>query len=244
MSFCIAEDGQLEAAPTPAPPRECPHCHTVARMTPIARPDFDMLKRLEPRRIGLVYRCDQCGAPRFLRYTVRRYLPDRIELAEHGHEIERLPEKFSFSYLPDEVRRLFREALACYSADCFDAFASMCRRTARAAFDDLGETGRMRMFNTLDEIRELCGLDDATYQRLQATIFGADHEPYGRLPDCDAATAAVLLEAMKDLLYQVYVRVSKLRKAVEIRRYFAEESARKITPIRAAQRLSREAGSA
>ena len=48
-----------------------------------------------------------------------------------------------YGRLPPAVERLFREALQCYNADCYNAFASMCRRTVQTATADLGSNARL-----------------------------------------------------------------------------------------------------
>jgi hypothetical protein len=48
----------------------------------------------------------------------------------------------------------------------------------------------------------------------------------------------VLIEAVKDLFYQSYVRTAKLRAAMKMRRYFVDEGARNVTPIDRARRDS------
>ncbi|MGH8325849.1 MAG: hypothetical protein ACRET2_03710, partial [Steroidobacteraceae bacterium] len=55
-------------------------------------------------------------------------------------------------------------------------------------------------------------------------------------PYLDAPTAAVVLEAMKDLLYEAYIRKGRLQQALMMRRYFAEETADDLAPIVAAPR--------
>src|SRR5689334_13534222 len=136
----------------------CPHCELMSHITPSAVPRFEELQTSKPRQVGIVYRCDACGAPVFTRFQVRMYAPSRVELAPQFTEIERAREKFSFTYLPQEVESLFKEALACFSAGAFNAFASMCRRTAHALFADLGESGKLRIFDELNTTRDLAGL--------------------------------------------------------------------------------------
>ena len=41
----------------------------------------------------------------------------------------------------------------------------------------------------------------------------------------------MLLELVKDMLYEAYVRKGKLQQAMMVRRFFAEETLDKITPI-------------
>jgi hypothetical protein len=58
-------------------------------------------------------------------------------------------------------------------------------------------------------------------------LFGDEPEPPTITPD----EAAVLVELLKDLFYQSYVRTAKLRAAMRMRRFFASENLGKITPI-------------
>ena len=136
----------------------CPHCQAVAHVTPCAVPRFEDLQLYRPKQVGVVYLCDACHMPIFLRFTVRVYGAARIELSPQFTEVERAREKFSFAYIPEEVELLFREALACFSQGAFNAFASMCRRAAQAMFADLGEAGKLRLFDELNEVRSLANM--------------------------------------------------------------------------------------
>ncbi|MBV9619564.1 MAG: hypothetical protein JO341_00930, partial [Gammaproteobacteria bacterium] len=73
----------------------CPHCLEVAHITVCAIPRFEDLQLYRPKQVGLVYLCDACHAPIFLRFTVRLYGATRIELAAQFTEVERAREKFS-----------------------------------------------------------------------------------------------------------------------------------------------------
>ena len=59
----------------------CPHCLAVAHITPSAVPRFEDLQLYRPKQVGVVYLCDACHAPIFLRFTVRLYGAARIELS-------------------------------------------------------------------------------------------------------------------------------------------------------------------
>src|SRR5271165_2280197 len=107
----------------------CPHCQTLTHLTAVATPQFDDLSRRKPKQIGIVFSCDACGEPVFLKFTAKAYTGLRIELAPNYTEIERARENFPLTYLPEESEELFREALSCYSAGCYNAFGSMSRRT-------------------------------------------------------------------------------------------------------------------
>ena len=209
----------------------CPHCEVVSHITPSAVPRFEDLQAYKPRHIGVVYRCDACSSPIFARFTARMYGPSRIELAPQFTEIERAREKFSFTYLPGEVESLFKEALDCFSVGAFNAFASMCRRSAQAVFADLGEAGKLRLFDELNTTRDLAGLSAESYAKLKSLLFGSESDPRPHPPSLDSYEAGIVLEVMKDVLYEAYVRRAKLRKAILVRRYFLDETAANLAPI-------------
>ena len=163
----------------------------------------------------------------FLRFNARSYEPNRIELSSQFSEVERPPEKFSFSYLPEPVETMFREALQCYSHGAFNAFASMCRRTMQEAFAVLGESGKLRLFDELNDLREMAEIDAASFTLIKRVIFGTDADPAPSLPTLDDDQAGLLLEVMKDLLYQSYVRKGRLQQAMVMRRFFSEEAAQR-----------------
>ncbi|HEX4023424.1 MAG TPA: hypothetical protein VHX52_01775 [Steroidobacteraceae bacterium] len=201
----------------------CPHCLVLAHITPFAVPRFTDLNTHRPRQVGLVYRCDACNAPIFLRFNVRGYGSQRVELSSQFSEIERPREKFSFTYLPEAVETLFREALLCYSHGAFNAFASMCRRTMQAAFAQLGEGGKLRVFDQLNELREIAQIDAASFAAIKRVIFGSDADPAPGLPPLDDDQSGLLLEVMKDLLHQSYVRKGRLQQAMLVRRFFSDQ---------------------
>ena len=145
-------------------------------------PKFEDLSRRKPKHIGIVFRCDACGEPVFLKFVVKAYTALRIELASNYTEIERARENFPLTYLPEEAEGLFKEALNCYAAGCFNAFGAMSRRTAQSLFRELGERGKLELFDTLQEIRTLAELDDDTFAALRAVLFGSDSDPWPHQP--------------------------------------------------------------
>jgi hypothetical protein len=147
-----------------------------------------------------------------------------IELHPGGARAPRTGDDFQLNYLPAPIARTFKEALGCYSHGLNMAFAAMCRLTAAAVFDDLDESGKLKAFNQADEARQLGDIDDATFNIVRCVIFddGPDDDP---VPfKLDRTQAAVLLEVLKDMLYQSYIRGGKLRSALWMRRYFAEQA--------------------
>ena len=204
----------------------CPHCLVLSHLTPQAIPRFSDLSASRPKQLGIVYRCDACNAPVFLRFNVRSYAPARIELSPQFTEIERPKEKFSFTYLPEDVETLFREALLCYSHGAFNGFATLCRRTMQAVFAHGGEAGRLRVYDELNEVRDMAQVDAASFALIKRVIFGTDADPAPTVPLLDDDQAGLLLEVIKDLLYQSYVRKGRLQQAMVVRRFFSGEAGR------------------
>jgi len=198
----------------------CAHCQTLTHLTAVAVPKFEDLSRRKPKHIGIVFRCDACAEPIFLKFAVKAYTALKVELANYT-EIERAREHFPLTYLPEEAEGMFKEALNCYAAGCFNAFGAMSRRTAQSLFRELGERGKLELFDTLQEIRTLAELDDDTFATLRAVLFGSDSDPWPHQPDINAERAGILLEVMRDLLYQTFVRKARLLQAMTFRKYVA-----------------------
>jgi hypothetical protein len=209
----------------------CPQCLITAHISPAAVPKFEDLQAQKPQYVGVVYRCDACLAPVFLRFTARMYAANRVELVPQFSEVERPRETFAFMHLPEEVELFFKEALTCYSSGAFNAFASMCRRAAQAVFADLGETGRLRLYDELNAVRAMAELDVETFTRIKSVLFGNDSDPRPNAPLLESYAAGILLEVIKDLLYEAYVRKGKLQQAMMVRRFFVDEKASSAMPL-------------
>jgi len=224
MSIYVKKNNNFEQ-PQPLS-RDCPHCGAHAQLIPFATPSFDALQKTQPRHAGMVFRCAACDEPRFLRAVTRRFEPDCIELSSHLTEIERPKEQFKFSYLPQPVSQLYREALDCYTADCHNAFASMCRRTVQAGLKELHRHGQPHLYDLFQDAVRIADLDARSVQALETLMF----DPQAEEPEVDAELAAQLIEISKDMLYQCFVRKAKLKAALKMRRYFVEEAS-KVTSI-------------
>ena len=222
MSISITEEHGLVHGSDDAMSLECPYCGVFAHMRPQSTPSARQLLKHRPKHVGLVYQCDACRAPVFLRFAVKRYADDVVELYQNFVELERPKERFAFSYLPAHTQVLFREALACYSGNHFNAFASMCRRTALSAFDALGEGGKLRAFEEVMAAQDIAGIDDETFLPIKSILFesGEDDD----MPLLNRVQAGVLLEVMKDFLYQCFVRRGKLTRAIKVRHFFTREA--------------------
>ena len=200
---------------------ECPYCGVYAHMTPVSVPALDKILESRPKHVGLVYQCDACTAPVFLRFAVKQFGENEIELYRNFIELERPKERFQFSYLPKQTEVLFREALSCYSNNNFNAFASMCHRAAASAFDAMGESGKLRAFDEVMMAQDIAAIDDDSFEPIKSIIFDAGRED--DLPLLNRAQAGILLEVLKDMFYQCFVRRGKLTRAIKVRRFFVQD---------------------
>jgi len=110
----------------------------------------------------------------------------------------------------------------------------LARLAVDAALKDLDPATRRRWQDSLRDVLRIADVDAETTRTLEAALFGDSTVP----PTIGADAAAVLIEAVKDLFYQAYVRTAKLRAAMKMRRYFVDEGARNVTPIDRARRDS------
>lgn len=228
MTITIERDQGLKQQSDEQFGLECPYCNVYSHVSPQSVPNAATLLRDRPKHVGLVYQCDACSAPIFLRFAVKDYTEDSVELFQNFVELERPKERFAFSYLPKHTEILFREALSCYTHNNFNAFASMCRRAAIAAFETLGKDGKLRAFNAVMEAQHIAEIDDDSFEPIKKTLFSASSEE--DLPILNRAQAGVLLEVMKDMFYQCFVRRGKLTRAIKVRRFFVQEASKGMRP--------------
>jgi hypothetical protein len=130
---------------------------------------------------------------------------------------EHVKEGFPYNYLPVRTRQLLREAFACYAADLFLAFAVLCRRSLAAAAGT-GSASNLAHFRTLFEDAITIGqINAGTRDILRDVLFGSSAES-----EITAEQAAILIEVVKDIFFQRYVRTAKLRRAIQVRQLFAD----------------------
>lgn len=200
---------------------ECPHCSAEAGVTAVATPDFRALQQLKPAAAGMAFQCAACGSPVFYKFMIDTIKPDRISFAAEPEAVETHDERFSLRYLPDRVATYFRDALGCYHHDLLYAFGAMCRLTLQAVIDDLGEAEQRRIDAQIEEIAELANLDEESYQLIKNLLVdGSSGLPIA--PGIDRRIAGILLECMKDILQQSYIRRRRLRKVLQMRQFFAD----------------------
>jgi hypothetical protein len=197
---------------------KCPHCQTQSGITAISIPRFEFVKRFSLNEVGVAYKCDACQEPVFLKHAVGSQSSVAINISDSFTEIERPSESFDYQYLPEELEDDFREALTCYSAGCHNAFAAMCRRCIQTAGSLLGAEGTAKVQNQLTDLRAMGAVDDLALEQLKAIMLSGHDGAHPHLPKVDSERALVLLEIMKDVMYQLFVRPAKIREATDLRK--------------------------
>jgi hypothetical protein len=195
----------------------CPHCSTLTALIPIAIPRYELLHRFKITDTGVVYRCSSCNGPVFLKHKVLK-LQNPVTLSDQFEQITSSLEPFEMQYLAGPVLEDFREALTCYANSCWNAFASMCRRCIQSISESMGAAGTTKVQNQLQELRHMGVTDDETFEQLHAIMLTGHDGAHPHLPALSPARAEVLLQLMKDVLYQLYVRPAKIREASELRK--------------------------
>ena len=86
----------------------------------------------------------------------------------------------------------------------------------------MGENGKLRAFEEVIVAQDIAGIDDETFAPIKNVLFGTGtHED---MPLLNRAQAGILLEVLKDMFYQCFVRRGKLTRAIKVRRFFVTEA--------------------
>jgi hypothetical protein len=197
----------------------CPHCGAKSNLTAISTPRWGQMERYQPSKVIVGYRCDACNEPVALRFAVHaRYADQSAQLSLEYDELERPMETFEYQHLPEAVASDFKEALTCYSQSCLNATAAMCRRTIQSVATNLGAGGTDRVSKQIVEAKDTAGMDDDTFNALKEVMLGGHDGSHPHLPAVSSERAAVLVELMKDVLTQLYLRKAKIQSAMQLRK--------------------------
>jgi len=196
---------------------KCPHCGAFSNITAVSTPRWKQVKRYDLKSVIVGFRCDACSASIALRFRAAPQGTDGIVLSGEYEELERPMETFDYQHLPQAVASDFREALTSYSHSCLNATAAMCRRTIQSVATNLGASGTDKVSKQLNEAKELGTIEDEDYEGLREIMLGGHDGSHPHLPAVSMGRAAVLVEIMKDILYQLYVRKGKIDEAKKLR---------------------------
>ena len=70
--------------------------------------------------------------------------------------------------------------------------------------------------------QDIAGIDDDAFAPIKVILFDAGEEE--ELPLLNRVQAGILLEVLKDMFYQCFVRRGKLTRALKVRRFFVQEN--------------------
>jgi len=204
---------------------KCPYCNTQTGISVVSVPRYELTIRYKPERIGIVYKCDICNRPIPIFFGPLDYeteknviiIPDEFELPLKSVE------KFEYEYLPENVTSNFREAAKVFSADCYNAFAAMCRRTLQVVASELGVKGNDKVKKQLDSLRDIIEMDEDTKNALEIIMVSGHDGSHPHLPEVDECRATIIMTIMKDILTQLFVRKAKIEEAKQLRNKKIEE---------------------
>jgi hypothetical protein len=217
MPIQIKGDDSYQHLLDTAPSITCPHCGVRAAAVPISIPRHGLMGRFALSEVGFVNRCSACNRAIFLRYRVQ-HLSNPHLLEDDFEIVNRGVEPFETQYLAGAVLDDFKEALICYAGSCWNAFAAMCRRCTQSVCESFGAEGSTKVQAQIQDLKAMGVADDETFTQLYQIMLTGHDGAHPHLPALSAARAAVLLQLMKDVLYQLYVRPAKIREASELRR--------------------------
>jgi hypothetical protein len=213
----IKTDNSIQHLLDHAPTITCPHCSTRCTAAPVSVPKHELIGRFGLDEVGIVGRCSSCNRAVFFRHRVESRSTSHL-LSEDFELIERAVEPFETQYLAGAVLADFNEALLCYAHSCWNAFAAMCRRCIQSVCESYGAEGTTKVQAQLNDLKEMGVADDETFDQLYQIMLTGHDGAHPHLPSLSPARAAVLLQLMKDVLYQLYVRPAKIREAGDLRR--------------------------
>jgi hypothetical protein len=153
-----------------------------------------------------------------LHYHIERGGKSAHVLSESFDIINRGVEPFETQYLSGAVLDDLNEALICYANSCWNAFAAMSRRCIQSVCESFGADGTSKVKSQLNELQQMGVADEETFTLLHQIMLTGHDGAHPHLPSLSAARASVLLQLLKDVLYQLYVRPAKIREAGELRR--------------------------
>ena len=94
----------------------------------------------------------------------------------------------------------------------------MSRRTIQSASAELGAEGKDKVLNQIEDLKTMAEIDEETFKLLKAIVLAGHDGAHPHLPALSPERAEVLLELMKDVLYQLFVRKKKIQEAADKRK--------------------------
>ena len=190
----------------------CPFCDTVSTLTVVSVPRVDILNARGLKEFVSGHACDHCNKAIPLVWHVVGIDSGGIHVGLVT-EVILAREPFNFAHLPEAVKSDVQEVLACLSVKSYNGFAAMCRRTIQSTCRALGAGGSTRVEKQLNELRELASLDEETFSALKEIMLGGHDGAHPQLPPVDEERSVLLLQLLRDVMFQLFTRPGLIKKA-------------------------------
>jgi hypothetical protein len=94
----------------------------------------------------------------------------------------------------------------------------MCRRCIQSVSESFGVEGTTKVQAQLKDLESMGVADEETFSQLHQIMLTGHDGAHPHLPSLSPARASVLLQLIKDVLYQLDVRPAKIREASDLRK--------------------------
>lgn len=182
----------------------CPNCGVYSRFTHRANTE-------SKGRVGSVFVCESCFSFLYVEWELHTTNANNPNVTNPKYVSLSLPEA-DLTYVPGTVKKDFNEARTCYGATCYNAFASMCRRTIQSIFTDKGAEGKSKVEKQFASFKEEYS-DQEANEILEELIKAGHDGAHPHLPEVTEPRATLMLRLMNDLLDQLYNRPGRIAEA-------------------------------
>lgn len=193
----------------------CPHCNVYTKISLLSQTSIDACRSLGMDKIGAIYYCEGCLGLIFICWHVGdiNRAPAKVDNPQLMHIAT---PKSNLTYVANEVKKEYTEALKCYGIACFNAFAAQCRRTIQSICMDKAIEGTTRVMKQVEKLKN--DLEDPEMSEILDELVVSGHNgAHPHLPEVGEERAEKMLALMNDLLDQLYNRPGRLKAAKELR---------------------------
>lgn len=94
----------------------------------------------------------------------------------------------------------------------------MCRRCVQSISKELGAKGKDKVHKQINELKKMEEIDDETFNIFEQLVISGHDGAHPHLPPLSPDRALILLELMKDVIFQLFVRKAKIQESIELRK--------------------------
>ncbi|MEM9172262.1 MAG: hypothetical protein AAGA84_06105 [Pseudomonadota bacterium] len=208
----LREHHSLQRVIEPALTRTCPHCEVFVKLAPQTLPSWQSLQTLKPSRLGIVCVCPACAKPVSLVSGRMRYDDETVDIEPVFESLPPQAERLDVDALPADLHDLADEAAECFTAGRTHAFVLLANRLTTLAAVELGDTGKLAVFNAVTEAATLANMEPALLRLCRHVLF--DLQPSDPVPMLTHKQARMLFEVLRDCLHELFARRHQLQAAM------------------------------